>query len=231
MRHGLVGIATVAILICAGTAHAQLVYSFESPPIGNTDGFGPNGGGTYTQDTIGTTQGANSLKVDLALNDTFVGALTGNLHPAINNPPGVDFVLLDLTIAQGQEFTGGGFAVMGVTIFGCTQGGACGNSVQFNDIEHIDGKAAGLYSDVRFDLNSAANFLPGQSFNQIFGLSGSGSPLIPTHFQLFFNKSNNPGNVMTVYIDNIRVAPEPATWGLFSLGAVVMGMIRRRSRR
>jgi hypothetical protein len=237
MRHGLVWIAVVAMAFGAGKANAQLAYSLETGSPASPDGFVSNNGGVYTQDIIGTTHGLHSMKVDLAAGDTFVGALNGTINPApggasIFDPPGVDFILFDLTIAPGQEFPpGGGFAVVGVTIFGCTQGGACGNQAQFNDIEHIDGKVAGLYPNVRIDLNSAANFLPGQSFNQIFGASGSGSPLIPTHFQLFFNKSAVP---LTFYIDNIRVGqiPEPTTCVLLGMGTLAMTMVtsRRRSR-
>jgi hypothetical protein len=70
-----------------------VVYSFESPPV-NPDGFGPNGGGiTVSQDTIGATAGTDSLKVSIVPGATFVGALTGNLNPAIGNPPGVDHIL------------------------------------------------------------------------------------------------------------------------------------------
>ena len=236
MRHGLVWIAVVALAFSASKANAQLAYSFETGTPASPDGFGPNGGGSYTQDIIGATQGLHSMKVDLAAGDTFVGGLTANINPApggasIFDPPGVDYILFDLTILPGQEFPqGGGFSVMGVTIFGCTQGGSCGNQAQFNDIEHLDGKAAGLYTNLRIDLNSAANFLPGQSFNQIFGASGSGSPLIPTHFQFFFNKSAVPE---TFYIDNVRVGqvPEPATFGLIAMGAVVFGAFGRRTRR
>jgi PEP-CTERM motif len=232
MRHGLLCIATVAMLFCAGTARAAdtLIYSFDALTTGGTDGFGPNGGGTYTQDTIGTTVGTNSLKAVIPGGATFVGAITGTLPAVVNNPPGVDYVRFDMTVGQGQEFTGA-FSLVGVTIWGCTQGGACGNQVQFSDFEHIDGKAAGTYNNVQIDLSSAANYLPGQSFNQIFGLSGSGSPLIPTHFQFFFNKSNDAPS--TVYIDNVRVGgvPEPATCVLMGLGAVGLATIgRRRSR-
>ena len=55
MRVRFLGIATVAILLCAGMVNAQTLYSFEAPAV-NPDGFGPNGGGvTVTQDTIGAT--------------------------------------------------------------------------------------------------------------------------------------------------------------------------------
>ena len=71
MRLRLVGIATVAILVCAGIANAQTLYSFEAPPV-NPDGFGPNGGGvTVAQDTIGATNGTKSLRVSVVQGRNF----------------------------------------------------------------------------------------------------------------------------------------------------------------
>ena len=57
--------AIVMLVGYAASAHAAgtLAYSFES---GN-DGFGPNGGGVYTQDTIGETDGTHSLKVAIPI--------------------------------------------------------------------------------------------------------------------------------------------------------------------
>jgi hypothetical protein len=219
MRKSLVPLAiATAILCCAGAANAQTqVYTFES---GN-EGFGPNGGGTYTQDTIGA-----SLKASIPAGATFVGGITSNLPAAIGDPPGVDFVLFDMTIGPNEVFPGA-FANMGVTIWGCDQGGGCGNQAQFMDEEAIAGKAAGTYSNVRIDLSSAHG--GGGSFNNIFGTSGSGSPLIPSHFQFFFNKSGDAP--LNVYIDNVRVGqiPEPATCALVALGLVgVVSFGRRR---
>ena len=106
--------AASAVLIWATAAHAQdtLVYSFEP----DLEGFGPNGAGiTVTQDTIGATEGTNSMKVAMT-GPTFVGALTGNLHPDIGDPPGLDHVTFDMTLTD--PFPEGGFAVVGVMIFG-----------------------------------------------------------------------------------------------------------------
>src|SRR3954449_7236984 len=207
MRRGIVGIAAVAILFCAGVVHAQTVYSFEAPPV-NPDGFGPNGGGvTVTQDTIGATNGLSSMKVSVVGGATFVGALTGVVNPLIGDPPGVSAITFDLTIPQGGTFTGG-FDLIGVTIFGASQPGPgqqFGLQAQFADFEHIDGKGPGTYP-VQIDLTSATHpltFAANQSFNQIFGTVGSGpNDLIPTGFQFFINKSNDAAT--TVYIDNVR---------------------------
>ncbi len=238
-------VVTVAltILLSANILRAQtLAYSFESPSV-NPDGFGPNGGGvTITQDTIGATDGTHSMKVSVVSGATFVGALTGNLNPAIGNPPGVDHILFDLTIAPGAEFTGA-FAVMIVTIFGNSQpdypgGQQFGLQAQFADLEHLEGKTAGTYNDIQIDLTSATNpltFQSNQTFDQIFG-SGP-NQLIPTGFEFIFNKSNDRG--LTAYIDNVRIdpspvpVPEPSTWALLaiSLGTLAGVNVVRRSRR
>lgn len=231
MRKILLCIIAGAMITCASSsAHATLAYSFEGA---TADGFGPNGGGvTVTQDTIGVTDGVNSLKASVVGGATFVGALTGNITPPIGDPPGIQSILFDLTIPQGGEFTGG-FAVIGVTIFGASQPGPgqlFGLQAQFADFEHIGGKAAGTYT-VQIDLASATNqvdFSTG-SFNDIFGVVGDG-PLvqIPTGFQFFLNKSNDAP--LTVYIDNVRtVIPEPATAAMLSLGALAFGLFRRRA--
>jgi hypothetical protein len=234
MRLWFLGIATAAILLCAGMVNAQTLYSFEAPPV-NPDGFGPNGGGvTVSQDTIGATDGTHSLKVSVVGGATFVGALSGIVNPAIGDPPGLNTLYFDLTVNQGEAFTGA-FALVGVTIFGASQPGPgqqFGLQAQFADFEHIDGKAPGTYT-VQIDLTSATNpltFATNQSFNDIFGTVGSGpNDLIPTGIQLFFNKSNDAP--LVAYIDNIRLnVPEPATFSLMGMGAVVLGAIGRRRR-
>jgi hypothetical protein len=234
-RQAFLGAFAAAIaLSLAGAARADLAYSFEAPPV-NPDGFGPNGGGiTLTQDVVGATHGLSSLRADVVAGATFVGALTGIVHPSIGDPPGLERIIFDMTV--GQEFTGG-FAVVGVTIFGATQpdfpgGQQFGLQAQFADFEHIGGKAPGTYT-VTIDLASATHpttFATGQSFNEIFGTVGSGpNDIIPTGFQLFLNKSNDAP--LTVYFDNVRtVIPEPATGLLACCGLLATGLIRRRRR-
>jgi hypothetical protein len=235
MSRWVAGIAA-AILVCAGTVRAQTLYSFEAPPV-NPDGFGPNGGGvTVSQETglgaIGVTDGLSSMQVDVVGGATFVGALTTVVHPLIGDPPGLNSILFDMTIDPAGAFPGS-FALVGVTIFGASQPGPgqqFGLQAQFADFEHIGGKAAGTTHTVQIDLTSATHpltFATNQSFNQIFGTVGSGpNDLIPTGFQLFFNKSNDAP--LTVYIDNVRLIPEPTSLGLMALGAVVIGAFGRR---
>ena len=59
MRYGLLcAVFTVALMIGARAAIAQLLYSMETGLPTNPDGFGPNGGGvTVSQSLIGATQG------------------------------------------------------------------------------------------------------------------------------------------------------------------------------
>jgi hypothetical protein len=207
-------IVAVLALFSAGAslrASETLLYSFEN----DADGFAANSGGTYSQDTIGATDGQHSLKVFSAGGPGFFGGLTTVLPLALGDPPGIDYISFDMTLPSvyGAGNDTPGFAVVGVSIFGHAQpGDGPGYQAQFDDIEHIDGKAAGTYS-VRIDLNSAAHPLTGdypQTFDQIFGTVGSGpNDLIPSGFELFFNKNASLSYPMTVYIDNIRAGINP----------------------
>jgi hypothetical protein len=192
------------------TVSAQLtqVYSFES----DLQGFGPNGAGTtVTLDTIGATDGANSMKFDIVQGATFVGALTGDLDPAIGDPPGMEFVLYDLTITEPFPSEPPGFVRTSVTIFGVSQpdfpGGQMPAQVQFftNEVD-LGSLEAGTHK-IQIDLAQESHpltFEPDQSFNDIFGEVGSGpNDVIPTGFQIYINKSSTAP--WTGYIDNIRV--------------------------
>jgi len=140
-----------------------------------------------------------------------------------------------MTIAPGDEYAGAGFALVGVTVFGATQPGPgqqFGLQAQFADFEHIGGKTAGTYNDVRIDLDSATpppTFAANQSFNDIFGPNpGAPDDIIPTGFQFFFNQTGDAP--VTVYIDNVRtVVPEPATAALLCCGIAAVGLLRRRA--
>jgi hypothetical protein len=189
----------------AALAIESLAFSFETIQGPGPDGFerNPSAGGTYTQDTIGATHGTKSLKAELIANgDTFVGVFTQLLNPTphgaiIGDPPGVDHVTFDVTILE--QFAGT-FANLGITVFGCDQAGNCGLQRQFFDEENVD-LPPGTYTNLRINLTEA--FGTGESFNQAFGVAGSGSPLIPTHFQFYINKQF--GQPFTMYLDNVRV--------------------------
>jgi hypothetical protein len=209
-------LSTAAALFCfPPSLHAAdtLVYSFET----GLEGFGPHGAGiTVTQDTIGATEGTKSMKLALT-GPTFVGAWTaeGQLHPDIGDPPGLDHVNFDLTITEpfldeGQE----GFAVIGVMVFGVDQAGEpvqlqTGPHMTDETLEfHIEGKEPGTYP-VTMDMTRFTHpvtFANPATFNDIVGTQGSGpNDMIPTSFQLYFNKTGGLDFGLTVYIDNIRV--------------------------
>jgi hypothetical protein len=218
--------AAFAALVFPASLYAQdtLVYSFET----GLEGFTNNGSGTtVTQDTIGATQGTNSMKVAIT-GSTFVGAVTEQLHPAIGDPPGLDHVTFDLTITEA--FPEGGFAVVGVMVFGTDQAGfdvqlQTGPSMDPALEFHIDGLAPGTYNDVTIDMTQffhPVTFVPA-TFNEIVGTQGSGpNDMIPTGFQLYFNKTGGLGFPLTVYIDNIRVGMTPeASLGDYNEDGVV----------
>jgi hypothetical protein len=210
---GFAYLATIAIFSFSieSLGADTLVYSFET----GLEGFTNNGAGiTVTQDTIGATHGTNSMKVALT-GPTFVGAQTApnTMHPAIGDPPGLDHVTFDLTFTQ--PFPEGGFAVVGVMVFGVDQAGEpvqlqTGPHLTDETLEwHIDGKVPDTYRDITIDMTRFTHpvtFEPDSTFNDIVGTQGSGPfDMIPTSFQLYFNKTGGLGFPLTVYIDNIRV--------------------------
>jgi hypothetical protein len=203
--------AMAATFFCTTVLPAQVtqVYSFES----GLAGFTNNGSGTtVTLDTIGATDGAQSMKVAIT-GPTFVGAVTDQLHPAIGDPPGLDHVLFDLTFTD--PFPEGAFAVVGIMVFGVDQNGfdvqlQTGPSLDNEELEwHIDDREPGTYRDIRMDMTQFLHpitFDFPATFNDIVGTQGSGpNDMIPTGFQLYFNKTGGIANSLTVYIDNIRV--------------------------
>jgi PEP-CTERM motif len=232
MRMHLVCIATAfAILFVAGAVEAQPpVYSFE-----DIVGPGPDGffglGAAVSQDTIGATEGMHSMKY-LTGGDGFVGARTESVIPAtLNDPPGVDYVLFDMTLTEAYAGT---FADIGVTVFGhalnAPGGAEFGHQVQFADSEPIGGKAPGTYTNLRINLNqSVGPYRAGESFNQIFG-PGPTDLTVASAFQFFISKS---AERVTVYIDNVRlgIIPEPSTFALVGLGIVGLTTFGRRRTR
>jgi hypothetical protein len=217
--------AILAVSLAAGVAHAQVPeYSFEVNDLfGRPDTFFGLGA-VVTQDTIGATHLQHSMKY-AAGNDGFVGARTESLiPPTLGNPPGVNYVLFDMTIVDAFA---GGFADIGVTVFGHDiPGGTFGNVVQFVDTEAIGGKAPGTYPNVRIDLNNSLGYRPGASFNDIFG-ADPGDLTVASAFQFFMSKS--AGVPATVYIDNVRlVVPEPASAGLAGFAGLALVGLRRR---
>jgi len=229
MRNGLLSavVATALVLLCSGTAGAQLIYGMEGGTPTSPDGFGPNGGGvTIAQSpVVGATQGTNSMSVTVVTGATFVGALTSNLPANLTPPLPNQTITFDYTLTA--PFTGG-FEVLGITMFGSNAPlSQFGLQAQFAPLVHLEGKAPGTYTG-QIALTGATNpltFTTNQSYNDIFT---SGTPdashLNPSGFEFFLNKSNDaPG---LVYIDNVRFVPEPASLSALALGG--LALIRRR---
>ena len=231
MKNGLMCVAIAAVtLVCAGAVQAQgtLAYSFETPLPAGPDGFFGLGATVSQEPTIGVTHLESSLKYEVGVGG-FVGARTETLiPPTLNDPPGVAYVLFDLTIPADYPDT---FADLGVTIFGhalnAPGGAQFGHQVQFADQLEMAGLAPGTHLNQRINLDlSVGPYRPGDSFNEIFGL-GPNDLTQASAFQFFINK--NVLTPITVYIDNVRlVIPEPATLALLGFGAVLLAPTMRR---
>lgn len=193
-------------------ADLTLAYSFES----DLEGFGPNGGGvTISQDTIGATDGAGSLKMSIVTGATFVGALTGNLTPEFGDPPGLEVIVFDLTITQAFPNNEGDYVDAGITVFGASQPDYPGGQLQGLGAQFFDDQASlgdlpiGTH-EIVMPLTSAVHPLTFEkgSFNDIFGGFGAGvDDVIPTGFQIYINKSATAP--WTGYIDNVRIGTLP----------------------
>ena len=215
-------VAGVFGLAC--TASAQPVYSFEEMLAAGPDGFFGLGATVSQESSIGVTHGSHSMKYQVGTGG-FVGARTETVIPAtLNDPPGVAYVLFDLTVTEAYAGT---FADLGVTVFGhalnAPGGAQFGHQVQFADTVAIAGLTPGTYLDQRIDLDmSLGPYRAGESFNDIFG-PGPNDLTVASAFQFFISK--NAANSVTVYIDNVRLVPEPATMAVLGLG--VAALLRR----
>jgi len=220
-------VAAIAALGASRTDAQTPVYSFEviapggGPP--GPDGFFGLGAVVAQEGTIGVTHLENSLNFT-AGSGGFVGIRTEIVPATLNNPPGVNYVLLDMFVPDPLP-AGLTFADMGVTIFGHdVDNGVFGIQNQFTDTISIAGLGPGQHNNLQIDLDS--EFFSGQSFNEIFGDDASDLD-VASAFQFYLSK--NAGVPLTVYIDNVRLAiPEPATAMMLGLGAIVVGVSRRR---
>ena len=197
MKRCLICLAAFLILLTgAPLAFAQetLVYSFETliPSGGNPpgpDGFFGLGAAVTQEPVIGVTHLASSMKYDVGVGG-FVGARTEIVPAQLNDPPGVEYVLFDLTLTAPYTDT---FANIGVTIFGhalnASGGPVFGNQVQFADEVALAGLGAGTHINMRIDLDfSVGPYQHGESFNDIFG-PGMNDLTLASAFQFYISKN------------------------------------------
>lgn len=214
------------VMACAGTALGTLAYSFEvvTPGVGapGPDGFFGLGAVVAQEPVLGVTHLEHSLRCDVGAVG-FAGVRTEQVPASLNNPPGVERVLFDLYVPEIP--LGLTFADIGVTIFGHDLDNALfGVQHQFTDTVSITGLGAGQHHDLGIDLD--AEFFSGESFNELYG-DDTGDLDVASAFQFYVSKT--AAVPLTFYIDNVRfVVPAPGAGALFGLGAMGMGVRRRR---
>lgn len=194
---------------CAGTP----LYSMETlynatgvPDAAGTrpDDFHPNGGGTtVSQDTIGTTDGAHSMKFTMVQPATFSGAETELLPAHLNDDNSA--ITFDVTIPSTGQFSGN-FANIGIKEFGTNPTFGSG------DCEVIaEGQASVNLSPGTHHLgvpliarSNPFTFDSNVSFASCFGPDPN-TQMTPADWEFFINKSTE--NALTVYVDNIQIVP------------------------
>jgi hypothetical protein len=215
------------ILYCAGTATAQVtqVYSFEP----DLEGFGLNGGGVsviHETSGLGATHGSNSMKLEYTDFSSFAGAITDNIHPAFNDPLGIDFVRFDFTNTnrfvppEPQPGVTPTFANTSITFFGELPGNPFQPAqIQFFLTEESLGDLEPGTHEIEIDLSTEGGPLgQGGGLNVDTGIikgydAWVDEGFVPGSFQIYINKNGKFGDptfAWTVYIDNIRVGREEA---------------------
>lgn len=113
-------------------------------------------------------------------------------------------------------------------------GAVFGLQVQFADTLAMEGLGPGTYLDQAILLDASQGpYRPGESFNDIFG-PGENDLTVASAFQFFVSK--NATTPFTFYLDNVRLddgseIPEPASVGMFGLGAAMLVVVKRLRRR
>lgn len=229
-RAGAVLFIFTGLFVCGPhPAHAQVTQAYSFEP--DLEGFFAVGGGlTVSHETsgLGATDGANSMKLEFTDFSSFAGARTTNIHPAFNDPLGVDFVRFDLTNTNRfappptDPPTPGvpTFANASVTFFGDLPGNPVSPAqIQFFFSEAAIGNLEPGTHEVEISLrNEGGPFGTGGGLNvdtgEVKGYDAYvAAGFVPIEFQIYVNKSlsiGNPAFAWTVYIDNIRVGRDVA---------------------
>lgn len=216
------GVLVVGLGVCSA-AHAATFMSFENSSYGTAGSDEPlftAAGHTLSVETsgVGATDGTNSLKVGIPAT-----AITGSNAVFNGTTIAARMNAAALVLTPGLSFE------MDVTRPVAT------------------GKFTQLYVAFNYNRNSAPT-------NQSLNISPFASPLVASFgdtetgtktihwtvpftdprmdagywLQIYF-KSNTGGLADTVYVDNLRMVPEPATFA--AIGLASLGMISRRKAR
>jgi PEP-CTERM motif len=209
--------SALLVVLYAAPVSAQLLFGYENgeigmPYIGNPPAYVP------TLSNVGVTQGVQSLQVTVPAAG-FGGPQSATLTDAarattINNSP---FMLIDMTVPNTQF----NFGNIDVTFF---QTGIRGPGLDADETGFSPTFALSSGSTVTLQIPLT---------NTQFGTPHiTLDPSQPWAYQidLSFGPAQGMVGPYTFQFDNLRVVPEPATLGMLSMGAVVLGFVSRRRR-
>ncbi len=229
MRKSLLAVA-IAAAMCLGaaSAHAQLLYSFETGDAGGgRDGFLPNNGVTSTAQAVyGTTVGSNSLEV--VTPGGYTGTYTTANLPAALGDPGLVGFTADVSISPNAPY-GGNYSDITVTMYAYNNSESTGASFTPVNTEwsNVD-FAPGTYLDVSIpfiDYGSYTDPNTSITYPSYGALINSGTGWAVSGLQFTFDSDASA----TVFLDNVNaVVPEPASIGIGAVSGLLLLARRRR---
>ena len=218
MMKRLISICLVLLLL-AGTGYAGVIGSWE----GVTDGWNDQGTqlpiddpGTehgYAYDTIGATEGSQSLKFTTQGWDNSLQYKV----PYARKQEFMDnhIFSMDITVAADELGVGGFFSIPKVIFSGGDATGGYFNVLTPLNIGFSDGSAQRTVT-FEVDYSAVTDLI----------VANLGEGVLPSfiHIILVTNgkRTTVPESPVDVYLDNAQLTPEPATMCLLGLGAVLL---------
>jgi hypothetical protein len=226
MKYSILSLAATAVLaLGAASASAQLLYSFETGDSPNgKDGFVPNGA-TVFQDTIGATQGSNSLKV--VTSGGYTGTYTQSDLPAPLANPALTGFTMDITIPASPAYAGN-YDDLGVILYV--------SDATTSDYGEQYGPATSLWANIDLAPGSTTTISvplvgnPALNNATFTGNDLSFSQLLASGYYVSgFQLTMDGDQPQTFYVDNIQgIVPEPASITLIgAVGAMALGRRRK----